>query len=145
MCTCISLDDDRTFNVRLTGGSTPYEGRVEIFFGDSWGTVCDDQWDIDDANVVCRQLGYEHATEAPREANFGQGSGTIWMDDVQCHGAEQQLGQCVQAGWGNSNCDHSEDASVICSGTLICTIVESLARSPRSSWSNLVQVNCTWV
>ena len=40
------------------------EGRVEIFFGDSWGTICDDGWGLEEADVVCRQLGYDHAEEA---------------------------------------------------------------------------------
>lgn len=101
----------------MFGGSGENKERVEIFFGDSWGTICDDDWDINDANVVCHQLGYDHATEAPGSAEFDPGTGTIWMDDVQCHGAEQLLGQCISSGWSNSNCDHTEDASVICSST----------------------------
>ena len=88
---------------------------MEIFHNDVWGTVCDDSWDMNDARVVCRTLGYPNALNAPHSAYFGQGSGTIWLDDVICQGHESSIERCSHNGWGVHNCGHSEDASVVCS------------------------------
>ena len=99
--------------VRLVNGGASY-GRVEVYYNGSWGTVCDDSWDINDANVVCRQLGFSRATGAPGIAEYGQGSGTIWMDNVNCQGGEASLPLCAHNGWGTENCGHGEDASVEC-------------------------------
>ena len=100
--------------IRLAGGSTPYEGRVEVYMNGQWGTVCDDAWGINDATVACRQLGFESASEARISASFGQGaqSAPILLDDVACNGDEAMLQSCRHS--NNHNCGHSEDAGVVC-------------------------------
>eukprot|EP00118_Oscarella_pearsei_P002855 m.11939 g.11939 ORF g.11939 m.11939 type:complete len:2352 (+) comp23692_c0_seq4:198-7253(+) len=106
-------------NLRLVGGSSSYDGRVEIYHSGRWGTVCDDSWSTDDANVVCRELGYGPATAAVCCAGFGQGSGTIWLDNVGCTGTENSLQACSASPWGTHNCGHYEDAGVRCSAPSI--------------------------
>lgn len=85
-----------------------------MFHDGSWGTVCDDQWTLMEANVVCRQLGLDQAFSAVQGGVFGEGSGKIWMDQVKCFGDERRLSDCSFPGWERHNCKHSEDAGVIC-------------------------------
>jgi len=88
---------------------------VEILYSGSWGTVCDDIWNMNNARVVCRQLGYSDAVSALSYAHFGAGSGQIWLDNVNCAGSEDSIENCPHNGWGSHNCGHHEDASVVCS------------------------------
>ncbi|NWH42485.1 C163A protein, partial [Chloropsis hardwickii] len=102
--------------VRLAEGRGRCQGRVEIYWQGSWGSVCDDSWDLADASVVCQQLGCGGALQAVGSAAFGAGSGHIWLDGVKCSGAEAALWECPAGPWGQHDCGHKEDAGVICSG-----------------------------
>ncbi|XP_030839945.1 deleted in malignant brain tumors 1 protein-like isoform X2 [Strongylocentrotus purpuratus] len=111
----ITTTHDIEGEIRLVDGYTSDQGRVEIFHEGQWGTVCDDGWDDSDARVVCRQLGYSGNVGVARSrATYGHGSGPIYLDSVRCSGNEARLTDCSNGGWGNHNCDHSEDAGVYC-------------------------------
>ena len=88
---------------------------VRVRCSDEWSTVCDDLWDVNDAQVACRQLGYptDRAT-AYRFAHFGQGTGEILLDNLGCTGTENSLFDCQKNGFGNQNCQHSQDAGISC-------------------------------
>ncbi|XP_047562174.1 soluble calcium-activated nucleotidase 1 isoform X2 [Lutra lutra] len=101
-------------DMRLVDGNTPSEGRVEIFYRGQWGTVCDNLWDLTDASVVCRALGFTNATEALGGAAFGPGTGPVMLDEVECTGTEPSLANCTSLGWLKSRCRHSQDASAVC-------------------------------
>lgn len=102
--------------MRLVGGAGPCQGRVEILHGGLWGTVCDDDWGLPDAAVVCRQLGCGTALAATTNAFFGYGTGHILLDNVHCEGGEPRLAACQSLGWGVHNCGHHEDAGALCAG-----------------------------
>jgi len=131
--------------VRLAAGASSNEGRVEICLNNQWGTVCDDEWDSDDAAVVCRQLNFtsegkpcmtyalfpspliflasHHCVHCPltgaialSRGFFGRGIAEIHLDQVRCSGTELTLQECAHRGVGVHDCTHLEDAGVICIG-----------------------------
>ena len=111
LCTYILLYDCST--VRLVNGPTEIEGRVEVYRRGKWGTVCDDGWDLNDAQVVCSELTFGPAVAARHSAFYGEGTGKIWLKGLDCSGTEKSIRRCKGRGIGN--CIHSKDAGVKCS------------------------------
>uniref|UniRef100_A0A4W3GML5 SRCR domain-containing protein n=1 Tax=Callorhinchus milii TaxID=7868 RepID=A0A4W3GML5_CALMI len=107
--------------VRLVNGSSPCAGRVEVSHSNQWGTVYgygsgDNGWDMEDAAVVCKELGCGAALSASGNAHFGRGSGPVVKFNVQCRGRESALRGCPSQTWCSNSTSHSYDAGVICSG-----------------------------
>jgi len=93
-------------------GPNSYSGRLEYYATGEWGTVCDDDFDIMDAKVACKQLGFGLPVAWWSDNN--EGTGQIWLDELECVGTESSLGDCAHNGWGDHNCRHSEDISITC-------------------------------
>ncbi|XP_061628246.1 neurotrypsin isoform X3 [Phyllopteryx taeniolatus] len=113
--TCTKQHDAVMLPIRLVGGRSMSEGTVEVFHAGQWGSICDDQWDDSDAEVICRQLGLSGIARAWGQAHYGKSSGRVWLDEVRCTGNELTVEQCLKSPWGEHNCVHSEDAGVSCS------------------------------
>ena len=89
---------------------------MEVYHNGEWGTVCDNRWDLNDAQIVCSELELGIAVNATVRAFYGQGSGRIWLENVECVGTERTIGNCSHRGWEMyTNCYHYEDAGVKCS------------------------------
>ncbi|XP_017539620.2 scavenger receptor cysteine-rich type 1 protein M130-like [Pygocentrus nattereri] len=102
-------------SIRLVGSGGDCAGRLEVFHSGSWGTVSDDFWDIKDAQVVCRQLQCGVALSAPVPAQFGAGTGPIWLNEVECEGSETSLWNCRFQLCEKDECGHKDDVGIMCS------------------------------
>ena len=103
--------------VRLSGGSTANEGNVEaLSFSGQWGGICDDDWDIEDAKVVCKMLGYSSADAYFTEARFGYNNfgNSFILDNLQCTGSESSIFDCIHPEEFSHDCESNEIAGVRC-------------------------------
>ena len=104
--------------VRLQGPvSENGTGRVEIFHRGLWGRICGNGWDMNEARVVCRELGYRYAVRALKGGEVPVGIGKIWLNNLECIGTEKNLSSCSHNGWRNHRCKRNQDAGVECSAT----------------------------
>uniref|UniRef100_A0A646QGM2 protein-lysine 6-oxidase n=1 Tax=Hemiscolopendra marginata TaxID=943146 RepID=A0A646QGM2_9MYRI len=122
-------------HLRLVGGRTSNEGNVEIFHLGKWGSVCDDEWDIREAHVACRQLGFPKAEKPTDNSEFGMARKRVWMDNLYCYGDEKNLTDCQFDGWGMHDCTPREAAGVVCADprttTQLTTTTVATTELPR--------------
>ena len=137
--------------IRLVGGQTSLQGRVEVCNDGMWGTVCDDLFSGTDAQVACRQLGFSPTGRQSKKhwlsynitdalylcntgatsqccATYGQGTGSIVLDNLGCTGTESSLFDCPHNGLNTHNCAHSEDVGITCAGSLCMNITARFSR-----------------
>lgn len=100
---------------RLVGGDIPCSGRVEVKYGDTWGSVCDSDFSLESATVLCRELQCGTVISILGGAYFGEGNGRIWAEEFQCEGHESHLSLCPVAPRPDGICSHSRDIGVVCS------------------------------
>ena len=116
-------------NIKLEKGEGDSigQGRVLVGLNGAWGAICYNGWDLNDAHVVCRQLGFANAISATNSAKYGTWTGRIWLRSLECTGNEDSLLNCTHEGWGILyryywRCDRNRLASVYCNGENTCVI-----------------------
>nr|XP_017089554.2 uncharacterized protein LOC108120408 isoform X1 [Drosophila bipectinata] len=98
---------------RLEGGRSSNEGRLEVKYHGVWGSVCDDDFNVKNAQVACNSMGYYGPAKIEKNI-FGNGNGPIWLDQVMCYGNETSIDKCNHWNWGEHNCNHTEDVALHC-------------------------------
>ena len=86
---------------------------MEVYYNGEWGTINDFRWGLNDAQVVCKEVGYGNATNATYNAFYGQGRGSVLFSTVECIGTEKTIGNCSRKGSSCGSC-HENDAGVKC-------------------------------
>lgn len=120
------LDSTGSLEVRLANSKDECSGRVEVRHGEVWQTVCDTDWTLSKAQVVCELLECGNALNAPGGAQFGQGSGPVVEASDSCFDNVTSLQQCSLKGFRSARCEHDHDAGALCAGKTFSTFSHML-------------------
>ncbi|XP_038075981.1 deleted in malignant brain tumors 1 protein-like [Patiria miniata] len=114
---CVNSPFTNYYEARLVG-PYPNQGRLELLYEGAWWTVCDNDWDTKDAEVVCRQLGFASAVVAlvgyETASTYGSGEGGILLYKLGCNGTEESIIKCPLSYPFAGSCRHREDVGVVC-------------------------------
>ena len=106
-------------SVRLFAGQDSSSGIVQVWHEESWQPLCGDEWNLNIANVVCKQLGFNGATASEVNYNSSKVNARrfVWTDGLTCYGLYLvNLGECnaLSQTWGFRTCSREKPASVKC-------------------------------
>ena len=132
--------------MRIVGTTaTPGEGLVQVYHNNMWKLVCDEQWDTTDADVACRQLGYQSSSTALSFpiSNQRKEHWTAWLNNVQCVGDESSLLSCKHGSLlQKSTCTTKQMAGMKCSGIQGKILIVNV----RDYWGKLLKnYGAAWV
>ena len=99
--------------LRLTGGDSS-RGTVEFSLNGVWGTICDNEWNIVNADIACSMLGFKRALRALKGSSFGEGTSPVLLDNVRCETNQKSISRCTHDVTTRTRCGRGKDASVVC-------------------------------
>ena len=102
-------------SLRLVNGTTLCSGKVEVKSNQAWVSVCEDDFDQQDAEVVCRELGCG-ASSVLQGAIYGQGNAPMSAKEFQCDGSESALHNCGTSDSTRNTCSPDRTVGLTCSG-----------------------------
>nr|XP_055046948.1 CD5 antigen-like [Misgurnus anguillicaudatus] len=104
-------------DIKLVNGTSPCNGRLRVLYNNHWGSVCHTGLGLEEAAVVCKELGCGDLVEPL--SYVGPFVGPIWMDNLACTGNELTVRDCSFTGYNVSSCSDGLYAGVICKGKFI--------------------------
>ncbi|XP_029905465.1 scavenger receptor cysteine-rich type 1 protein M130-like [Myripristis murdjan] len=118
-------------SVRLVNGNSLCSGRVEVKSNQSWSSVCEEDFDHQDAQVVCRELGCG-APSVLQGALYGEGEAPVWSKEFQCEGTESALLDCRSSGSARNSCSPGKAVGLTCSESVEARLVGGASRCAGS-------------
>ena len=99
----------------MVGGDGQSRGYVEVLHNGEWGAVCRDLWSLKEAEVVCRQLGFQFVISIDPTLPSPETFHTAWLHEIRCSGTERRLVECtIDGDWSVKNCSEPPMATAEC-------------------------------